>query len=93
MHEKYSDIYNHYYNNNGATTSDFNGPGENIIWESSGNKNLNWPNLDAPIIFIFGLPNLVPAISCITYTILSDMTWHIDYLQIYVNPYRRKNEL
>ena len=27
MHEKYSDMYNHYYNNNnGATTSGFNGP-------------------------------------------------------------------
>ena len=32
-------------------------------------KNLNEPYCDAPIIFIFGLPSLVPAISCITYTV------------------------
>ena len=26
MHEKYSDMYNYYYNNNGQTTSGYNGP-------------------------------------------------------------------
>ena len=29
-------------------------------------KKLNLPYLAAPIIFIFGLPNLVPGISCMT---------------------------
>ena len=45
------------------------GPGENIICESSGNKNLKVPYSAAPKILILGLPSLVPAISCITYTI------------------------
>ena len=45
------------------------GPGEKIICASSGNKNFKLPYCDAPIIFIFGLPSFVPAISCTTYTI------------------------
>ena len=42
------------------------GPGEKIIWENSGYKNLNSPYSCAPIIFILGLPACVPAICCIT---------------------------
>ena len=39
------------------------GPGENTIWESSGNKNLRVPYSAAPKMFILGLPALVPTIS------------------------------
>ena len=39
------------------------GPGENTIWESSGNKNLSSPYSAAPKIFILGLPTRVPTIS------------------------------
>ena len=42
------------------------GPGEKIICDVSGNKNLNSPYFCAPIIFILGLPACVPAICCIT---------------------------
>ena len=42
------------------------GPGEKIICENSGKRNLNSPYLDAPIIFILGLPDWVPGISCMT---------------------------
>ena len=43
-----------------------NGPGEKIIWENSGKRNLNSPYLEALIILIFGEPALVPGSSCIT---------------------------
>ena len=43
-----------------------NGPGENIICESSGNKNFKVPYFCAPIMFILGLPAFVPGTSCIT---------------------------
>ena len=43
-----------------------NGPGEKIICDNSGSKNLNSPYFAAPIIFIFGFPDFVPGISCMT---------------------------
>ena len=56
-------------------------PGENIIWDNSGNKNLNTPYSAAPKMLIFGLPSLVPAISCITYTLLlSDIDNTINFV-------------
>ena len=39
--------------------------------DNSGYKNLNFPYLDALIMFIFGVPALVPGSSCSTYTIFS----------------------
>ena len=42
------------------------GPGEKIICENSGNKNLNFPYLEALIILILGVPAFVPGISWIT---------------------------
>ena len=43
--------------------------GLKIICEFSGSKTFNCPYWVAPIIFILGIPILVPGISCITYTI------------------------
>lgn len=34
MHDKYSDMYNYYYNNNGRTTSGFSGPSFSSQYEA-----------------------------------------------------------
>ena len=68
------------------------GPGENIICENSGSKKLNSPYSLALIIFILGVPALVPGNSWITYTIffLSDIdnTYKIVYIRC---QYRKNN--